>query len=308
MRLWSLPDIYRPLTHLPEQDREAHDRVASLFDPHAPVTDPEVLAKILSGNLANLRNAPDRLPEATCEILKAHLSALLPNCAAGTLQPSGQVELHSHGVGLRELSDGYASFLALVGHLLRHSLAANAWGGDPTKVRGIALIDEIDAHLHPVWQRRVLSDVAAVFPNLQIIASTHSPIVAGSIDTKSIRVLKRGDAHVDVVSEISSVENWRADQILTSVIFDLPTSRSLQTEQLFRTYANRLQEFGPDDKDVQEMASNVSKAMQIEGEGTVDRATHELLDQLLVERFKNLDENTRRLVLAKAGLVISRKQ
>ena len=57
-----------------------------------------------------------------------------------------------------------------------------------------------------------------------------------------------------------------------------------------------------------QVASGVAAAMQLEGEGQVDKATHQLLDQLLVERFKHLDEDTRRMVLAKAGLVLAKKQ
>jgi formylglycine-generating enzyme required for sulfatase activity len=295
-----------PSSLMPMQDREAHDRVASLFDQHAPVTDPDLLSKLLSGNLSSFRNAPDRLPQASRESMQAHLRGLLPDCGELSSTTSGELPLHGNAVPFRELSDGYASLLALIGHLFRHALAASDWAGDPTGTRGVALIDEIDAHLHPAWQRRIMQDLCGAFPGLQIVATTHSPIVAGSVDSKSIRVLKRGGAGVKIISDLSSVENWRADQILTSVIFDLPTSRSVKTEQMFRSYASRLANYGPDDAEVRQLGPQVAKAMQIEGEGKVDRVTHELLSQLLFDRFKNLDDETRQHVLAKAGLIISK--
>jgi hypothetical protein len=55
------------------------------------------------------------------------------------------------------------------------------------------------------------------------------------------------------------------------------------------------------------LGPQVARAMQIEGEGTVDRATHEMLNQLVFDRFKNLDEKTREQVLAKAGLILSKR-
>jgi hypothetical protein len=81
-----------------------------------------------------------------------------------------------------------------------------------------------------------------------------------------------------------------------------------ETEQLLRRYAERPSEFGPDDGETHALGSEVAKAMKIEGEGKVDRITHELVNQVLVERFRALDNDTRKLVLAKAGLLLSQPQ
>jgi len=50
------------------------------------------------------------------------------------------------------------------------------------KTNGVVLIDEIDLHLHPKWQRRVVSDLQNAFPNLQFIATTHSPFILQSLE------------------------------------------------------------------------------------------------------------------------------
>jgi hypothetical protein len=303
----ALRTLADPSNSVPVREKEAHDRVFSLFEPGVPVIDPDFLAKLLTGHITAVRNAPLLLSETT-KAMREHLRDLLPFC--GTLDPDicDAVPLHGEAaVPLRDLSDGYTSLLALCGHLFRHSLAAGDWTGDPATVQGFVLIDELDAHLHPSWQRRILADLQRVFPNLQLIATTHSPMVAGSVESSSVCVLKRGSNGIEVMCDLPSVDGWRADQILTSVYFDLPTTRSTETESRFRQYADRLSEVGPEDTEVRQLGAVVAEAFQIEGEGVVDRTTHELLDQLLLDRFASLDENTRRLVLAKAGLLMGER-
>jgi HEAT repeat protein/predicted ATPase len=304
----SLRTFADPASLMPAQDKAMIDRVASLFDAHAPVTDPDLLAKLLSGSPANIRGAPDSLKLTSTDSMRKALQDLLPYCGEWSPSATGEVPLRECAVPFRDLSDGYASLVAMIGHMFRHALAAAQWTGDPAAVRGVALIDEVDAHLHPAWQRRVLPDLHKVFPNLQIIATTHSPMVAGSVETASVRVLRRDGPGVKVIAGLPSIEGWRADQVLTSILFDLPTSRSQQTEELFRRYANRLAEYGPDDEEVKRLGPQVASAMQIEGEGKIDEETHRVVDRLLSDQFQQLDETTRRLVLAKAGLVLAQPE
>jgi CheY-like chemotaxis protein len=300
----ALRTLADPTNPTPIREKEALDRVFSLFEPAVPVMDPDLLAKLLTGHVTTARGAP-LLSPATTEAMREHLRDLLPFCGALDAESCNALPLHERTpVPLRDLSDGYTSLLALCGHLFRHALAARDWTGDPAAVRGFMLVDELDAHLHPSWQRRILADLQRVFPNLQLIATTHSPMVAGSVESSSVRVLKRGFDWIEVLADLPSVDGWRADQILTSVYFDLPTTRNTETESLFQEYADRLAEFGPGNGEVRRLGVLLARALQIEGEGVVDQATHELLDHLLLERFTRLDDNTRRLVLAKAGLVI----
>jgi predicted ATP-binding protein involved in virulence len=87
----------------------------------------------------------------------------------------GDVRIHGEDVSLNTLSDGYSSMIAFVGHFVRAALRHGMWTQNPLLATGILLVDELDAHLHPVWQTRVYGDLRRVFPNLQIISSTHSP-------------------------------------------------------------------------------------------------------------------------------------
>ena len=225
-----------PSALLPSQDHESIERLRPLFDPRAPVSDPDLLAKLLSGDFSNFRKVPAKgLDESVADAMRRHIHDLLPNSAEMASNKCSILPLLGNSIPICDLSDGYASLLSLVGHLFRYSLPASDWKRDPASIQGMLLIDEIDAHLHPSWQIRILSDLRKVFPNLQIIATTHSPMVVGSIQIESVRLLRRGDSGVEVLADLPSVQGWRADQILTSILFDLETTRDQRTQDDLRS-------------------------------------------------------------------------
>lgn len=88
-----------------------------------------------------------------------------------------------------QLSDGEKGLLALVGDLARRLALANPELDDPLQGEAIVLIDEIDLHLHPKWQRMVAPKLLEVFPNCQFVITTHSPQVLGEVDAKHLRCL-----------------------------------------------------------------------------------------------------------------------
>ncbi|WP_224365696.1 AAA family ATPase [Hyalangium versicolor] len=108
------------------------------------------------------------------------------------------VDGNGHRVPVEELSDGYRSILSMTFELVRQ-LAAT-YGPkrifnpkDPTKVDvpGVVLIDEVDAHLHPTWQRRVGIWFREHFPKLQFIVTTHSPLVCQAAEVGTVWQLPR---------------------------------------------------------------------------------------------------------------------
>jgi predicted ATP-binding protein involved in virulence len=82
------------------------------------------------------------------------------------------------------LSDGYRNMVAMAADIAyRASLLNPHYGvGAARATTGIVLIDEIDLHLHPKWQRRVVRDLKTAFPSLQFVATTHSPFILQSLD------------------------------------------------------------------------------------------------------------------------------
>lgn len=81
-----------------------------------------------------------------------------------------------------QLSDGYKTMLGLAVDLSRRMAAANPHMDDPLAAEAVVMIDEVDLHLHPSWQQRVVSDLLKCFPNTQFILTTHSPIVVEGIN------------------------------------------------------------------------------------------------------------------------------
>jgi predicted ATP-binding protein involved in virulence len=125
--------------------------------------------------------------------------------------------------------------MSLVGDLVSRLSGAFLNAKNLLKQEGIVLIDEVDIHLHPTWQRKILNQLRQTFPNIQFIVTTHSPLVAASAKEGELFVLKEEQNHV-IVESVSSVQGWRADQILTSSLFDLDTTRDPETEQQLARY------------------------------------------------------------------------
>lgn len=102
------------------------------------------------------------------------------------------VVLDQHGPQLFEnLSDGQRIMLTLIGDLAMRAAILNPHleGAALCNTPGVVMIDELDLHLHPKWQRRVIRDIKNAFPSLQFIASTHSPQLIGEAQPEEIRLL-----------------------------------------------------------------------------------------------------------------------
>ncbi len=91
------------------------------------------------------------------------------------------------------LSDGYRNLLAVAADIAWRAARLNPhFGADAARrASGVVLIDEIDLHLHPAWQRRVAADLCRAFPNIQFVATTHSPQVVSTVASESLRLLTR---------------------------------------------------------------------------------------------------------------------
>jgi predicted ATP-binding protein involved in virulence len=91
---------------------------------------------------------------------------------------------------INQLSDGEKCLLAMVGDIARRLAIANPSLDDPLQGEGIVLIDEIELHLHPKWQRKIIPDLTRTFPNCQFIVTTHSPQVLSHVYSENIYILQ----------------------------------------------------------------------------------------------------------------------
>jgi predicted ATP-binding protein involved in virulence len=103
--------------------------------------------------------------------------------AVEVLSKPPRLTVRKHGKRLEpsQLSDGERSFVAVIGDLVRRLALANPELHNPLLGAGVVLIDELELHLHPKWQREVVEKLRTTFPNIQFIATTHSPFIIQSL-------------------------------------------------------------------------------------------------------------------------------
>lgn len=116
------------------------------------------------------------------------------------------------------LSAGYRAIVSVVADIAWRCVVLNAHLGAraPTESKGVVVIDEIDLHLHPIWQRRVLADLMRTFPKIQFVVTTHSPQVLASCQPEWLRVL----AADGQVQQVPYVHGWDSNTVLRDIMGD----------------------------------------------------------------------------------------
>ena len=114
-----------------------------------------------------------------------------------------------------QLSDGEKCTLAFFGDLARRLALANPMRDNPLEGEGIVLVDEIELHMHPSWQRHILGALKDVFPNIQFIITTHSPQVLGEVnDSYQIFRLENNGQNENSIMELSRLDGCDSNFIL----------------------------------------------------------------------------------------------
>lgn len=118
------------------------------------------------------------------------------------------VEKNGIPLNVRQLSDGERGVLALALDLARRLSIANPGLDNPVADgEGIILIDELDLHLHPKWQRTIVENLTSTFPKCQFIVTTHSPQIIPSVEPENVLIMK--DGKVDAASRTLGMDsNW----------------------------------------------------------------------------------------------------
>jgi hypothetical protein len=173
------------------------------------------------------------------ERLKELLTRLLPEVADVRVgktrerwEPSVEFKTPYGWVPLYGLSLGYQSLVAWMVDLAATMFDRYETHADPLAQPAVVLVDEIDLHLHPRWQRALMAFLAERFPSTQFIATAHSPLVVQAAEDANVILLQRDGDHVAVQNSPADVRNWRIDQILTSDLYGLPTARPPRLDKL----------------------------------------------------------------------------
>lgn len=277
---------------------EAVDTCASLFDDRADLLNPEEWFLF-----ADYRMAKDKDPLTTQNfyLIKA---ALLKIMEEGEVTDLDVAPVQTHGGGsprqgvrfktpygwvrLRDMSLGYQTLVVWLTDLADKLFVRYPDSKNPLEEPAIVLIDEIDLHLHPSWQRKLLKSLGEIFKNTQFIATAHSPLVvqaAGDVDANVVLLRREGDQTV-VVTDVADVRGWRLDQILTSELFGLETARSPATERKLARRAELLTKTKRTAAEKQELAAltqelDAEPVGETPSEREVDAVLQELRQRLL---------------------------
>jgi predicted ATP-binding protein involved in virulence len=123
----------------------------------------------------------------------------------------------SRTIQFEQLSDGEKNLIALIGDIARRLTIANPKSDNPLLGEGIILIDEIELHLHPSWQRLIVPKLTQTFPNCQFFITTHSPQVISHVKPESVFILKSKDGKIGHETVPESY-GMNSDLILESIM------------------------------------------------------------------------------------------
>ena len=218
------------------------DSIESLFKVEAELHDAEELLSRL--DYSSLRKRPGT--KEFLDSLKKMLSVLLPDIqrpqdikilgppSPGYLanQTGVYVKTPSGDVSLGQLSLGYQTVFAWTVDIAWRLLERHPDSPNPLQEPAIVIVDEIDLHLHPRWQREIREHLTNHFPKVQFIATAHSPVMAQSSLGANLAVVRWVDDHAVIENDPIAIRDWRLDQVSTSKLFSLESARSPEIEKL----------------------------------------------------------------------------
>ena len=166
-------------------------------------------------------------------------------------------------IQFNQLASGYRSLIAMVGDLIIRMFEAQPDVLNPVEFEGIVIIDELDLHWHPKWQQKIPQLLTDLFPKIQFIASTHSPIPLlgapeGSVFLKVNRTAEKG-IWVERLSQLEKeIHKLTPNIVLDSDIFDFDFFEGKSNEELEQIYVEDDYETVQKNKEIEERLKNVS--------------------------------------------------
>lgn len=122
-------------------------------------------------------------------------------------------------VRLKELGYGYQSTMAWVVDLAKKLFERYPQLDNPLTGPAIVLVDEIDLHLHPDWQRKIIKHLSTIFPNTQFIVTAHSPLVVQSAEDINLIILEKGEnGQTHIRQEFGTYQGWTIEEILQDLM------------------------------------------------------------------------------------------
>lgn len=181
-----------------------------------------------------------RSGEEGISIVKDALSGFLPGISYHSIDKAKKQVLFQTPDGiipLEQLSDGYQNMAAWIGDLLFRITDTFKDYKKPLEARGLLLMDELDLHLHPKWQRQLIAFISDRLPHFQVIATTHSPLTAQQAGEGELYALKRDtDNNISLIPFKGSPKTLLINQLLMTPVFGLETDESYAVQETKEEY------------------------------------------------------------------------
>lgn len=145
-------------------------------------------------------------------------------------------------VPLSGLSYGYQSTITWIVDLAKRLFDRFPTLNNPLEGPAIVIVDEIDLHLHPEWQRRIVKYLSDIFPNTQFIVTAHSPLVVQSAEIINLVILEKNESTggVDIRQQFGSFQGWTVEEILRELMDMGEKTRSDKYLELMRLFEDAL--------------------------------------------------------------------
>ena len=258
------------------------DSVYTLFDYETSLQNPELTLRRLASRDSSLKEILRSIDEI---LMLTSPSTELDDSGISIKGPWGDVPFGSVG-------DGYRSTLTWVTDFLGWAMFHHGKVLDRHSLRGIVLLDEIEQHLHPIWQRHIVRLLHEQFPKTQFIGTSHSPLCAsGTADLKDeeyrLVVLDRANYNGTVeVNELASLRGFRADQVLTSTAFGLEETRNPSIETELHSFRNLLLSKSLSSSEKREL-TRLRDSIENQLPGLAEREEDRALERKLWQRMKD---------------------
>ncbi len=213
----------------------------SLFDENAELRNAEEWL-LRTDYAASKKSAIQAEAKSRAKLIRNVLIELLPDVddirfpAPKDVDAGPRVEFHTpYGwVPIRRLGLGYKTLIAWMVDFASRLFERYPKSPNPLAEPAVCLVDEIDLHLHPKWQRTIMQYLTVRFPNTQFIVTAHSPLVVQAAVDANIAILRRDGDHVVIDQSFKAIHGWRIDQVLTSDLFGLETARPPALDKALR--------------------------------------------------------------------------
>lgn len=193
-----------------------------------------------------------------------------------------------HDIALHHLSDGYQSVVAWVTDLMARWVAMRKRARRPIErnfqenMAGVVLVDEIDQHLHPLWQRDFVQSLRRVFPRLTFVATTHNPLAVIELRDGELFRVHRNDQGRVCVDPLPAVRGRHSDDVLTGAWFGLGSTLDDETLEWMEQHRRLLRD-RPEDPARAELEEKIRHRTQRYADLAIERIALSVAQELMDE-------------------------